>query len=404
MTPNPPKPDLRPRRRGARTSRAPVEDTAASGETAALARLHHLLASIEDEAHDLSIPLDPLGAFEVVQGRINDDFAPTATALLELDAAAATWSPRLAAGCVLAPDTSVDQLPSPLAAAIESLSPVLVGDLSEGGPGVAPGSRCGIYVPLHVGGELVGAIALEHTVTGRFGPDDLARATQQASGWALTVDVVRRFGRVRTLVADATQAQVARDLHDRLGQWLTLVSMELEGVIRRPGAPVAELSALYVTVQSAIEEMRDTLRQALAGVAPDRPLARVAAEICERFEERSSIDVTFEATQPEARLPVAVEAELSRILMVALGNCERHAQASQVAVRWESNGPSPTLTIADDGVGFDTAHAIRDATGGLIDMRDRAAAIRGRLHITSRPGAGTTVAVTVPANPKERTC
>jgi len=394
--------DAPPRRAlDARSGAAPEHH---DGEAATLARLHHVLVSAEEEIRALTLPLDPTGAFEVLQRRINSDLAPTVTCLLELDARTGTWSPRLATGCVLAASIDPTDLPAPLAEAIATGRPALVADLSTSGPGAAPGSRSGLYVPLSVDRELVGALAIEHSVMDRFDADDLAFATAQSRSWALTVDNVRRFHRIRALVADTHHVQVARDLHDRLGQWLALVSMELEGVIRRQATPAPELTTLYGTVQSAIEEMRDTLRQTLAGVAADRPLARVAAEICERFEERAEIDVTYETSEATLRLPVPVESELSRILLVALGNCERHARATRVSVRWSTDGNAASLTIIDDGVGFDPSRAIRDATGGLIDMRDRATAIDGQLRITSQPGAGTTVSVTIPATPKERTC
>jgi signal transduction histidine kinase len=216
-------------------------------------------------------------------------------------------------------------------------------------------------------------------------------------------DNARRYARLRLLGADASEARVTRELHDRLGQWLTFVSFELEGVIRDQAIPSAELTRLYATVQAAIEEMRDTLRQVLAGVATDRPLARVAEEVCARFEERTEIATAVEVTHPLARLAVPVEVELSRILQEALANCERHASASSVDVIWDTDGDVGTLIVTDDGVGFDLSRGVRDGATGLIDMRERADAIGARLDIRTEIGKGTTVEVTTTAT-KERQC
>lgn len=414
MSPESPDPDLSSRARRRSSVLAPRRRDAASGqqdprsvadgESAALRRLGHLLGSVDDELTALSTPLDRRGSTESLQQQISARFSPTAICLVELDPRLAVWSPRLAAGCSLPIALHADELPGLLAQAVATNAPIAVDDLSLSGGGIAPGSNSGLYLPLHVGGRLVGAIGLEHTVLGRLGAARLADAVEAADRWALIVDTSSRLARLRATLSGPDDSGAARELHDRLGQWLTVVSMELEGVIRSTTTPREDLTRLYATVQSAIEEMRDALRESLAGVAPDRPLAHVAAEICERFEERAEIEVDFETTDPTRRLSVPVEAELSRILLVALGNCERHASASRVSVRWATDGRHGTLSITDDGVGFDPSHAVRDATGGLIDIRERVRAIDGHLCITSQPGAGTTVAVSVPATTKERTC
>ena len=181
------------------------------------------------------------------------------------------------------------------------------------------------------------------------------------------------------------------------------MSYELEAVIRDQTMPSEELTRLYATVQAAIEEMRDTLRQVLAGVTADRPLARVAEEICARFEERTEIETAIEVANAQARLSVPVEVELSRILQEALANCERHAAATSVDVVWDTDGEVGTLTITDDGAGFDLSRGVRDGATGLIDMRERADAIGARLDIRTAPGRGTTVEVTTSAT-KERQC
>jgi len=395
----------RPRRRPALTGlrrRGPAGSGDATDERTALAELTDLLARVETTLTRVPTSLDRRGALDTIQDRLTLDLSPTATCLLER-AGDGHWTTQLATGCTLPPQLATDALAPPLRRVVETGRSVLAADLGIDGPGVAPGSASGVYVPVLQGRELVGLLAVEHAVADRYGTADLALAEEQASTISPLLDVVRRLARLRSASTDAGDARLSRELHDRLGQWLTFVSFELEGVIRQQAEPSRDLTRLYATVQSAIEDLRGTLRHALTGVDADRPLARVARELCERFEERTDVSVTFASTGGHERLGVAAELELGRILQEALSNCERHAHASHVEVTWMVHDGGATLTVRDDGVGFDATRGVRDRAAGLIDMRDRAESIGAHLRIDTSPGEGTTVVVAAPTS-KERTC
>jgi signal transduction histidine kinase len=112
------------------------------------------------------------------------------------------------------------------------------------------------------------------------------------------------------------------------------------------------------------------------------------------------IEVSVEATVPTRRLPVHVEVALFRIVQEALANVAKHSQASHVEVRLIDEGRRITVTVADDGRGFDVAAALGQ-TGpaqsvGLIGMQERVRLLSGRLEFRSREGGGTLVRVEVP--------
>ena len=104
---------------------------------------------------------------------------------------------------------------------------------------------------------------------------------------ALTLDNARRFGRLRSLGAEEERTRIARDLHDRLGQWLTYISFELERIIVNGSQDAPQLSRLYQDVQRALEELRETLRQLRSEVTIGRPLSMVGKELIDRFTERT---------------------------------------------------------------------------------------------------------------------
>jgi signal transduction histidine kinase len=96
-----------------------------------------------------------------------------------------------------------------------------------------------------------------------------------------------------------------------------------------------------------------------------------------------------------------LEHHLLRIGQEAVTNVVRHARAAHIQVDLRYGERDVTLEVRDDGCGFDAAEALGLASGhfGLLGLRERANKLQGRLHIQSRPGAGTTVSVEAPYDP-----
>jgi signal transduction histidine kinase len=241
--------------------------------------------------------------------------------------------------------------------------------------------------------QVIGVLGLEHPSSDRYDSHDAVLLAGLAEVLALTVDNARWFGRLRTLGAQEERIRIARDLHDRLGQWLTYVSMELERIVAEDEPVTADLFRLQSDVQSALDELRETLRQLRSGVTEQKPLSVVAQDVVNRFAERADVAVTLTVVHPDDRVSVPVENELLRILQEALTNVDRHADAEHVDVVWDVRGGEFELVIADDGRGFEAAKGVRDSAYGLVGMRERADVIGARLTIDSAPGAGTTVRV-----------
>jgi signal transduction histidine kinase len=234
---------------------------------------------------------------------------------------------------------------------------------------------------------------VEHRDRGHYSQRDVRIMEGLADVLALTVDNARSFQRLRTLGAEEERSRIARDLHDRLGQWLSYISFELERIISTTPDGSDELDRLYADVQTAIDELRETLRQLRSGVTADRSLEVVARELVERFNARGETLGTLTVTHPGARLPVRVENELLRVLQESLSNVAKHARADRVEVTWDVVDGSGTLMIADDGRGFDAARGVRDSAYGLVGMRERADVVGARISIESVPGQGTTVTI-----------
>lgn len=378
-----------------RLSDAERRRTALAGEVESLNQANSLLSLVNTVARTLPTSLTLREALQTSQRQIDETFDSTVTCLLALDENAEEWVPKLAEGCVLRPAYTSAALPEPLAAALASSVPVLRADLSDTDPGdrIVPSSGSGIYVRLQTRKSTVGLLGLEHPDPYHFDQRDTELLTGLAEVLALTIDNARWFGRLRSLGAEEERVRLARDLHDRLGQWLTYIGFELERIQATDPQRSEDLARLHRDVQMALEELRETLRQLRSGVTEDVPLSKIGRELVQSFSQRTGIEATFHASSPDARLPVPVENELLRVMQEALNNVAKHAEATRVDVTWTIDGGNFELLVVDDGRGFEIARGVRDSAYGLVGMRERADVVGALCTIESGLGSGTVVRV-----------
>jgi signal transduction histidine kinase len=117
------------------------------------------------------------------------------------------------------------------------------------------------------------------------------------------------------------------------------------------------------------------------------------------FERGSSVAVTLEVEGLSGRLARPIEVELYRIAQEMLANVAKHSRATRVALRLSVEDESVSLSVEDDGIGFDAAAALaRFNRGlGLLSMRERTELLGGTFNLESTPGRGTRIRITVPA-------
>ncbi len=300
-----------------------------------------------------------------------------------------TWSPQIQEKFDLPPTLPSAELPLPLASATESRTVVRVDDL------VPTANRLGfgLYARLIVNGVDTGLVAVERS-NKPFTQHDVDMLAGMADVLALTVANARAFRQLRSLAAAEERTRIARDLHDRHGQWLTYIGLELERINAAQDEPSMDLKQLYEDTQGAIAELRDTLVELRAAVGPNRPLSVVLGEVVERFAKRSTVEITLVVPDsPDASLSAVVENELLRIAQEALTNVEKHAMATHAHVGWSVENGRGVLVIQDNGRGFDPTKGIRGTAYGLVGMRERAASVGAILEVTSEHEQGTVITV-----------
>jgi len=208
---------------------------------------------------------------------------------------------------------------------------------------------------------------------------------------------------VAGLSAAAERGRLARDIHDSLGHHLTAVTVQLEKAeaFRHLDAASADraVADARAAARQALREVRGSVA-ALRGDEPRAPLSAMLAGLV-RPAGPGEPQVTVTVTGDEAGLGPSARTVLFRAAQEALTNVRRHSGARRVRVSVTLDEREARLVVADDGRGFDPAsRAVTGGLGregfGLLGMRERAALAGGCAEVDSRPGAGTTVTVTVP--------
>jgi PAS domain S-box-containing protein len=200
------------------------------------------------------------------------------------------------------------------------------------------------------------------------------------------------------------RARLAQELHDDIGQRLTLLVLHLEAVKQRVEAPMSELA---LEIGSAIETAATLSRdvQSLSHRLHSTQLKHLGLEaaaraVCAELSERTTVDVQFHSEPPVAGLPQDVSLCLYRVLQEALQNAVKHSGSRRIDVWLRNDASSVELIVRDSGVGFEPNTAFQGGGLGLVGMRERLKAVGGELTIDARPAAGTTIRACVPLNVK----
>jgi two-component system sensor histidine kinase UhpB len=205
----------------------------------------------------------------------------------------------------------------------------------------------------------------------------------------------RRAGDARALAAqEAERHRIAQELHDEVGQSLTVVLLGLKQLeAQAPAALVPELAAVRESARAGLDDVRRVARRLRPGVLEDLGLTSALAALATDFADHSSASVRRSFAPGLPTLSPEAEVVVYRVAQEALTNAARHAGAQEVELSLQRVGPRVVLEVRDDGRGFEAP-----AEGsGLRGMRERAALVRAELSVVSRPRHGTTVRLAVPA-------
>ena len=223
-------------------------------------------------------------------------------------------------------------------------------------------------------------------------------------------EVAEARSELKDLSARLVQAQeterraLSRELHDEVGQSLSAVLVELRNLLSGLGIRSEEQSRNQVEVikglvEGAVRVVRNMALLLRPSMLDDLGLVPALRWQAREVSKRTSIDVSVAAELPSDDFPDDYKTCIYRVVQEALHNCSRHSHASAVRIRVQQEPQRLTLSIQDDGEGFN----VKEVKGlGLLGIQERVAQLGGECLVHSEPGGGTVLTVHLPFNSSEQ--
>lgn len=227
---------------------------------------------------------------------------------------------------------------------------------------------------------------------------DITQGKRAELALARSQEQLRELSAHLESVREEEKARIAREVHDELGQMLTVLKLEVS---------MCELA--FADLDPALRERLDSMKRSIAqlfqlvrdvasALRPPILDAGIASAVewqARRFEARTQIPCLVQVPDNLPALSDAKATGLFRILQEALTNVMRHAQAHSVEIELVREQAHLRLSISDDGAGFSQAQP-RPASFGLVGVRERVLMLGGSMALHSEPGEGTRLSVTIP--------
>ncbi|MGD0263019.1 MAG: PAS domain S-box protein [Verrucomicrobiota bacterium] len=198
-------------------------------------------------------------------------------------------------------------------------------------------------------------------------------------------------------VQETERRHLARELHDEIGQALTVAELNLQAMLQLPGtdALAPRLKQSLEMVERVLEQVHDLSLNLRPSMLDDLGLEPALRWYTERQAALAGLQAEVRVEPLAQRLDPMIETECFRVAQEALTNVVKHAKARTVIVELTRNDQQLHLSVRDDGVGFDVAclreKAVRGTSLGLLSMEERATLAGGGLQYHATPGQGTEV-------------
>jgi signal transduction histidine kinase len=195
--------------------------------------------------------------------------------------------------------------------------------------------------------------------------------------------------------------RIARDLHDDVNQRLAMLAMDLRRIEKDQTDDCVAIMGMVRSITGRLTEVSDDLRQLAYRFHPsildDLGLTKAVRRLVDDFSAGTGLQALYVHRDPVSPVPTDLATCIYRIAQESLNNVARHAQASEVEVELICDEGMISLSVRDNGVGFDPSQApqVRGRLG-LLSMRERVRLVRGTLDIVTAPGSGMHIEVRVP--------
>jgi PAS domain S-box-containing protein len=213
----------------------------------------------------------------------------------------------------------------------------------------------------------------------------------------LSGEQLREFAAGIEAVREEERTRVAREIHDELGQALTVIKLDLSWLQTKPLRNQREfrkkVKSMMDHVDNTIERMRKIVSELRPSILDDLGLIPAIEWQVKEFQKRTGIRSQLRSNVEEADVTPDRSAAVFRVVQEALTNIMRHARAKSVQVGLKKENGLLTITVRDNGQGMEE-HAITDVKSlGILGMKERILRVGGDFKIHSTPGKGTRVQI-----------
>ncbi len=268
-----------------------------------------------------------------------------------------------------------------------------------------------IAVPMLLQSEPIGVIEVMNKESGEdFGANDQELLLAFAAQSAIAIQNARLYQQVvaerdRILsVEEQVRRELARDLHDGPAQLISAIIMEfrfLKEVLRRqPDKATEELRHLEELATHALHQVRNMVFDLRPLILETQGLCAALELYVQKQREGEGLNLHLDPDGFTARLPRQAEAAIFSIVQEAVSNARKHAEARNVWIVTREQNDFLTITVQDDGRGFDVASVegeySKRGSLGLLNMRERSEIANAKLTISSHVGKGTLISLVLP--------
>ncbi len=211
------------------------------------------------------------------------------------------------------------------------------------------------------------------------------------------VNQEHRIGMLSAMIAgeEKERSRIGKDLHDSIGALLSGIRMSLHSLSEQPASNSrAPDTAKHLAkhVDETIHEVRRIAHSMMPDLLEKYGLSEALGAFCERLTSPKT-QIDYQAIRVQHALAPDREITLYRIAQELINNAVKHAEASHMLVQLQESDGRLSLTVEDNGKGFDAQGASEASHAGLANVRSRVAYLNGTLDIHASPGTGTTVTV-----------
>lgn len=219
----------------------------------------------------------------------------------------------------------------------------------------------------------------------------------------MSLEQLRALAARLQLVREEERTNVAREIHDELGQACTAIKMDLALIGRRATKRQTQLQTKVLSAMQLADNMISSLRRIASELRPgtldDLGLTAALEWQAQEFQSRTGVECNVILPHEPLTLDPERSTAIFRIFQESLTNVARHAQATRVVARLDAKADALILEVRDNGKGFNAQESRARRSLGLVGMQERALLLNGELNVEGVPGVGTTMTLRIPLTP-----